>query len=107
MCLFPSSVRFMSDNPVKPVSTLLSFRHAAVQRMLGIFGVAFQRDAEGRSTPARVYPRSESAEDWVVEPPADDVSDLIEPKMFTGRAALLDALRYAHLTYVRVLYLSR
>ena len=69
--------------------------------------MAWQRDTEGRSTPARVYPRSKDAEDWVVEPPPDDLSDVVEPKMFTGRAALLDALNYAHLTYGSVLYLSR
>jgi len=65
------------------------------------------RDSKGRSTPARVYPAFESAEDWVVEPPAPDASTVVEPKIFTGRAALLKALEYAHGTYGSALYLSR
>src|ERR1700712_4575648 len=97
----------MPDNPVKHLAMLQSIRHAAVHRMLGLIGMAWQRDAECRSRPARVYPAPEGAEGWVVEPPSDDVLDVVEPKTFTGRGALLDALKYAHATYSSVLYLSR
>lgn len=65
------------------------------------------RDAEGRSMPARVYPASEGADDWIVEPPALDAPAVAEAKMFTGRAALLNALEYAHFNYGSALYLSR
>ena len=69
--------------------------------------MALLRDAEGRSTPAKVYPACEDAEDWIVEPPAADASAVVELKMFTGRGALLKALEYAHQTYGNALYLSR
>ncbi len=57
--------------------------------------------------PARVYPASEGADDWIVEPPAVDALSVVEPKMFTGRTALLKALEYAHFNYGSALYLSR
>ena len=69
--------------------------------------MALLRDAEGRSMPARVYPASEGADDWIVEPPAVDASVVVEPKTFTGHAALLKALEYAHCNYGSALYLSR
>ena len=97
----------MPGNPMNLVSTLPSFRHAAVQRILGTIEMALLRDAEGRSMPARVYPASEGADDWVVEPPALDASAVLELKVFTGRAALLKALEYAHCNYGSALYLSR
>ncbi len=37
--------------------------------------MALHRDAEGRSTPAKVYPTFEDAGAWVVEPPRS-LSDL-------------------------------
>lgn len=64
-------------------------------------------DTEGRPTPARVYPAFEGAEDWIVEPPADGTSVVVEFKTFTGRAALLRALEYAHRNYGNAFYLSR
>jgi len=70
-------------------------------------GVALLHDTENRSTPARVYPASEGAEDWIVEPPVVNASAIVELKTFTGRAALLKALEYAHYTYGSALYLSR
>ena len=69
--------------------------------------MALLRDAEGRSTPAKVYPAFEDAEHWIVEPPAADASAVVELKTFTGHAALLKALEYAHQTYGNALYLSR
>lgn len=97
----------VTDNLMRPVAILPSFRHAAVQRMLGTMGMALPHDTESRSTPARVYPAFEGAEDWIVEPPADGASVIAEPKTFTGRAALLRALEYAHSNYGNALYLSR
>jgi len=96
----------MIDNPVRSVAISPSFRHVAVQRILGIMGMALLHDTESRSTPARVYPASENAEEWIVEPPTVDVSALIELKTFTSHAALLKALEYAHYTYGSALYLS-
>ena len=63
-------------------------------------------DAEVRSMPAKVYPAFKGAEDWVVEPPTDGISAIVETKTFTGRAALLRALEYAHCNYGNALYLS-
>lgn len=82
-------------------------RYAAVQRILGTTEMAMLRDSQARSTPAKIYPAFESAENWVVEPPAEDVLVAVEPKTFTGHAALLQALEYAHYYYGSVLYLSR
>ena len=75
--------------------------------MLGGTEMALLRDTEARSTPARVYPASENAEEWIVEPPTVDVSATVELKTFAGHAALLKALEYAHHTYGSALYLSR
>lgn len=69
--------------------------------------MALLRDTEGRSMPARVYPASEGTDDWIVEPPAIDPLAAVEPRTFTGRAALLNALEYAHCHYGSALYLSR
>lgn len=69
--------------------------------------MALLHDTERRSTPARVYPAFEGAEEWIVEPPAVDASAIFELKTFTGHAALLKALEYAHYTYGSALYLSR
>ena len=84
-----------------------SFRHVAVQRLLGVTELTVLRDVEGRSMPAKVYPAFDGAEDWVVEPPAADASTVGEPRMFTGRGALLRALEHAHCAYGSALYLSR
>jgi len=97
----------MTDNPVKSLSIPPAFRHAAVQRLLGILEMVLLRDAEGRSMPANVYPTFKDSETWVVEPPANDASAVVEPKTFTGHAALLQALQYAHSTYGSARYLSR
>lgn len=69
--------------------------------------MALLRDTEGRSMPALVYPAFEGADDWIVEPPAVNAFAAVETKTFTGRAALLKALEYAHCNYGRALYLSR
>lgn len=69
--------------------------------------MALLSDVEERSMPARVYPASEGADDWVVEPPALDAFAVVERRTFTGRAALLKALEYAHCNYGSALYLSR
>lgn len=97
----------MADNLAGPIAILSPFRHAAVQRMLGVMKMDLPHDAESRSTPARVYPAFKGAEDWIVEPPVDGFSAIVEPKTFTGRSALLKALEYAHCNYTNVLYLSR
>lgn len=97
----------MPESLTKSLATLPSFRYVAVQRLLGTMEVALLRDAEGRSTPAKVYPAFEGAEDWVVEPPAADDLAAVEFKTFTGHAALLKALEYAHHIYGNALYLSR
>ena len=86
---------------------LLSFRHNAVQRLSGIHDMAQLRDTEGRSAPPKVYPTSNDASCWTVEPPCDASADVGEPRTFTGRAALLQALEYAHRTYGNAQYLSR
>jgi len=65
------------------------------------------RDAEGRTTPAKVYAAPGDTQGWVVEPPASGEPDSAECKTFTGSAALLKALEYAHSTYGSALYLSR
>ena len=80
---------------------------AAVQRMLGITEMILLHDDEIRSMPAKVYPAVQDAEDWIVEPPAVGTSAVVELKTFTGRAALLKALEYAHCNYGSALYLSR
>ena len=69
--------------------------------------MALLRDAEGRSMHAKVYPACEDAENWIVEPPAAGAAAVVELRTFTGRAALLKALEYAHRTYGNALYLSR
>ena len=84
-----------------------SFHHATVQRLLGVTELTVLRDVEGRSMPAKVYPASDGVEEWVVEPPAADASTVDEPRMFTGRGALLRALEHAHRAHGSALYLSR
>ncbi len=69
--------------------------------------MALLRDIEGRSAPPKVYPTSEDAACWIVEPPADASEDVGESRTFTGRAALLQALEYAHRTFGNAQYLSR
>jgi hypothetical protein len=96
----------MPNNSVKSASKPTSFRYAAVQQLLGAMDVVFLRDSEGRTMPAKVYPASEDAEAWVVEPP-DDASAVVEPKTFTGHASLLQAVQYAHDTYGCARFLSR
>jgi hypothetical protein len=86
---------------------MTSLRYAAVQQLLGAVGMTFLRDSEGRTTPAKVYPASEDAEAWVVEPPVEDASAVVEPKTFTGPIALLQAMQYAHDTYGCARFLSR
>lgn len=97
----------MSDNSVQLPSTLSSFRHIAVQRLLGMTDATLLDDVNGRSIPARVYPASGDADDGVVEPSAAETMSAVEFKTFTGRAAPLKALEYAHDTYDSVLYHSR
>jgi hypothetical protein len=97
----------MSNNSVKSVTKLTSLRYAAAQQLLGAMDMVFLRDSEGRTMPAKVYPASEEAEAWVVEPPVEDGSAVVEPKTFTGRAALLQAVQYAHDTYGCARFLSR
>ncbi len=97
----------MTDSPINSVAILPSFRHVAVQRMLGMIEMALLHDTEIGSTPARVYPAFKDAEDWIVEPPTVDTSDTIETKTFTGRSALLKALEYACYNYGSAIYLSR
>ena len=75
--------------------------------MLGTTELTLLNDAVVRSMPAKVYPAPKSAEDWVVEPPVNGISAIVETKTFTGRAALLRALEYAHCNYGNALYLSR
>lgn len=106
-CPTPSEASDVADNLAGPIAILSPFRHAAVQRMLGVMKMDLPHDAESRSTPARVYPAFKGAEDWIVEPPVDGFSAIVEPKTFTGRSALLKALEYAHCNYTNVLYLSR
>jgi len=96
----------MSDNPVKIIPMLPCLRYAAVQRMLGTTGMALLPDSQGRSMPAKIYQAFKDAENWVVEPPANDVLAAVEPKTFTGRTALFQALEYAHYNYGSVLYFS-
>ena len=69
-----------------------SFRHAAVQRMLGTLGMAWLRDTEGRSTPAKVYPDADASGAWIVEPPINESDAATGLKTFTGHSALLKAL---------------
>ncbi len=97
----------MPNNSVKSASKLTSFRYAVVQQLLGATDVVFLRDSEGRRTPAKVYPASEDTAAWVVEPPMDDASAVVERKTFTGHAALLQAVQYAHDTYGCARFLSR
>ena len=86
---------------------LLSFRHITVQRLLGTQDMESSRDTEGRSNPPKVYPAATDASCWTVEPPDNANADVNEPRTFTGRAALLQALEYAHRTYGNAQYLSR
>lgn len=95
------------DGSIEAVAAPPPFRQVAVQRLLGAMDVIVLRDAEGRSAPAKVYPAFEGAEDWVVEPPAAGATAVVGPRTFTGRAALLKALEYAHHAYGNALYLSR
>ncbi len=97
----------MPNSPTKPVAEVTPLRYATAQRLLGVTGVVTARDSEGRTTPAKVYPASEDAEAWVVESPADAASAVVEPKTFTGPAALLQAMQYAHDTYGSARFLSR
>ena len=97
----------MPDNSASREPRTLSLRHVAVQRALGLTVMASEWDEEGRPVPAKVYPAPAEAPGWVVEPPA-----LLDPasgdcRTFTGSAALLQALEYAHRTYGSALYLSR
>ena len=100
----------MFDNPVSRsqgrLPRALSLRYAAVQHILGVV-MASNRDEEGRPVPAKVYPLSAAAQEWVVEPPSLDGPTRSEPKTFSGSAALPRALEYAHRTYGGALYLSR
>jgi len=89
----------MDDTPINSVAILPSFRHVAVQRMLGMIEMSLLHDTEIRSMPAKVYPAFEGAEDWIVEPPTVDASAAIELKTFTGRSALLKALEYAPIPF--------
>jgi hypothetical protein len=103
----------MLNNPVKwaptPLSTPLSLRYAAVQRILGAVDMGLLADAEGRTMPAKVYAASEDGQEWIVEAPVSD-----EPaggaggecKTFTGAAGLLRALEYAHERYGSARYLA-
>jgi hypothetical protein len=75
--------------------------------MLRTLETALLDIVNGRSIPARVYPAPGDADDWVVEPPEAETVGEVEFKTFTGHAALLKALEYAHGTYDSVLYLSR
>jgi hypothetical protein len=84
-----------------------SFRHVAVQRMLGVLEMALLRDTEGRSTPAKVYPVADNSDTWIVEPPINESDAATGLKTFTGHSALLKALEYAHCNYGSALYLSR
>ncbi len=97
----------MPDFSVKSVSKLTSFRYAAVQQILGAMDVVFLPDSEGRTMPAKIYPASEDAGTWIVEPPGDDASTVAEPKTFIGHTALLQAVQYAHDTYGCARFLSR
>ena len=97
----------MPNNFVKSVTKPTSFRYAAVQQLLGAMDVVFLRDSEGRTMPAKVYPASQDTDAWVVEPPVEHASAVVEPKTFTGRAALLQAVQYAHDTYGCARFLSR
>ena len=69
--------------------------------------MAFVRDLEGRTMPAKVYPASKEADAWIVEPPVDDASAVVAPRTFTGRSALLQALQHAHDIYGCARFLSR
>ena len=97
----------MIDSPIRPIAILLHFRHVLAQQVLGITEVILLHDTASRSMPARVYPAFQDAENWIVEPPAVNASDIVELKTFTGHSALLKALEYAHYTYGNALYLSR
>ena len=86
---------------------LLRFRRVAAQGTLRTIEMTLLHDDEIRSMPAKVYPAVEDAEDWIVEPPTDGTAAIVKLKTFTGRAALLKALEYAHCNYGSALYLSR
>lgn len=74
--------------------------------MLGIRSIALPYDTEGRTAPALVHPAPEDTAAWVVEPPGADEGRR-KPRVFTGGAALLTALEYAHRTYGSAVCLSR
>ena len=96
----------MNDISIKSDAILSNLRHSAVQRILGTTKMALLHDAEARFMPAKVYPAFKGAEDWIVEPPTDGILAIVETKTFTGRAALLRALEYAHCNYGNALYFS-
>jgi hypothetical protein len=85
----------------------LPFRHDAVQRALGLTPMASERDEEGRPVPAKVYPSPAEAQGWVVEAPASGNPASGDLRTFTGSAALLQALEYAHHTYGSASYFCR
>ena len=95
----------MRDDPVSLLSGAAQFRHAAVQRLLGLIAMASLRDEQGRPVPAKVYPAP--SEGWVVEPPVPGDPAGGDFKTFIGPAALTQALEYAHRTYGGASYHSR
>lgn len=97
----------MPNNRVRPLARPLSFRHAAVQRILRVAGMDTDRDESSRPFPAKVYPSADDAAGWTVEPPAFGPSGNAETRTFSGSAALAEALEFAHRTYGSALYLSR
>lgn len=99
----------MLDTSPAAVATLPLYRHVAVQRMLGMTEMVKLADAEGRTTPARVYPAAGDAGSWVVEAPSlsEIADDTGVYRTFAGPAALLMALEYAHTAYGSAVFLSR
>ena len=65
------------------------------------------REEDGRTRPAKVYPAAGGTGTWVVEPPASGMPAGAECRTFSGSAGLAKALEYSHRTYGSALYLSR
>lgn len=97
----------MPDNSVSLLSGASQFRHAAVQRTLGLTTMASLLDEQGRPVPAKVYPASAEGREWVVEPPLPSNPVDGARRTFVGPAALTQALEYAHRTYGAASYYSR
>ncbi len=97
----------MSDGTMSSLYLSSPARYAAVRRILGAADMTVLRNAEGRTAPARVFPASEGAQDWIVEAPVSRTPGSDERRTFTGPVALLRALEYAHATYGSAVYLSR